>query len=248
MKQVLALAVGMLAAAAIAQAAMATNDGKVTLGPSGYDAKGKSALVVAGTANVVLNADDRVVICRAKKSGYEQAARPAEHALSGNDAAGDIVPPFAVVSRKGEKDTSLAAGQNWTAANAAMYANGCEAPRPTTPASDVCPNLEGIQTAVPASLTKDGAGNCVVPVVSASPAVPATTVVIEKLVVQIKTTPAKKVVKKAKKAKKAKKHVAKKAKKHVAKKAKKNKAKKHAGHKINRAHEARDSRAVPHKG
>src|SRR5919201_5849458 len=111
MKQVLALAVGMLAAAAIAQAAMATNDGKVTLGPSGYDAKGNSALVVAGTANVVLNADDRVVICRAKKSGYEQAARPAEHALSGNDATGDIVPPFVVVSRKGEKDTSLAAGQ-----------------------------------------------------------------------------------------------------------------------------------------
>jgi hypothetical protein len=239
MKQVLALAVGMLAAAAIAQAAMATNDGKVTLGPSGYDAKGKSALVVAGTANVVLNADDRVVICRAKKSGYEQAARPAEHALGGNDAAGDIVPPFAVVSRKGDKDTSLAAGQNWTAANAAIYADGCDAPSPTTPASDVCPNIEGIQTAVPASLTKDGAGNCVVPVVSASPAVPATTVVVEKLVVQIKTTPAKKVVKKAKKAKKAKKH--------VAKKAKKNKAKKHAGHKINRAHEARDSRAVPHK-
>jgi hypothetical protein len=187
MKQVLALAAGMLAAAVIAQAAVAGNDGKLTLGPSGYDVKGKSALVVAGTANVVLGHDDRVVICRATRSGWEQHARPAEHAVEGKDAARDIVPPFVVVSKKGETDTSLAAGQNWTAANAALYGNGCNAPS-STPATPAPPAAAPTQT------------------------VPVTTVVIEKLVVQIKTTPAKKAVKKAKKAKKhaVKKHKAKK--------------------------------------
>jgi hypothetical protein len=185
MKQVLALAAGMLAAAVIAQAAMAGNDGKFTLGPSGYDLKGKSALVVAGTANVVLGHDDRVVICRAARPGWEQHARPAEHAVEGKDAAGDIVFPFVVVSKKGETDTSLAAGQSWTAANAALYANSCNAPS-STPAPP--------------------------PAAAPTQTVPATTVVIEKLVVQIKTTPAKKAVKKAKKAKKhaVKKHKAKK--------------------------------------
>jgi hypothetical protein len=186
MKQVLALAVGMLAAAVIAQAAMAGNDGKLTLGPSGYDVHGKAMLVVAGTANIVLGHDDRVVICRATKSGWEQHARPAEHAVEGKDAAGDIVPPFVVVSKKGEKDTSLAVGQNWTAANAALYANGCNAPASSsTPAA---------------------------PVTAPTQTVPATTVVIEKIVVQIKMTPAKKAVKKAHKAKKhvVKKHAAKK--------------------------------------
>jgi hypothetical protein len=215
MKQVLALVVGVLAAAAIAQAAMAGNDEKVTLGPSGYDVHGKATLVVAGTANVVLGHDDHVVICRAKKSGWEQHARPAEHAVEGKDTAGDIVPPFVVVSKKGEKDTSLAAGQNWTAANAALYANGCTAASsaPSTPAA---------------------------PVAAPTQTVPATTVVIEKIVVQIKMTPAKKAVKKAAKAQK---HAVKK---HAAKKHKaKHKAKKHR--KINRARQARDSGAVPHK-
>ena len=192
MKQVLALAVGMLAAAAIAPATLAGNDGKVTLGPSGYDAKGNSTLVVAGTANVVLDKDDHVVVCRAEKSGWDQAARPAGHTLGGKDAAGDIVPPFVVVSKKGDRDTSLTAGQNWTAANAALYANGCAAPG---------------SSAAPA------------PVAAPATTVPATTVVIKQIVVNIKMTPAKKAVKKAKKAKKAK-HVAKKhkAKKHKAKK------------------------------
>jgi hypothetical protein len=208
MKQVLALAVGMLAAAAIAQAAMAGNDEKVTLGPSGYDVHGKTTLLVAGTANVVLGHDDRVVVCRAKKSGWEQHARPAEQEVEGKDAAGDVVPPFVVVSKKGEKDTSLAAGQNWTAANAALYANGCIAPAtPATPAAPAAPVAAPTQT------------------------VPATTVVIGKIVVQIKMTPAKKAVKKAKK--------------HAVKKHKaKHKAKKH--HKVNRARQARDTGAVPH--
>jgi hypothetical protein len=197
MKQVLALAVGVLAAAAIAQAAMAANDEKVTLGPSGYDVHGKATLVVAGTANVDLGHDDRVVICRAKKSGWEQHARPAEHAVEGKDAAGDIVPPFVVVSNKGQKDTSMAAGQNWTAANAALYANDCSAP-----ATSSAPVAPGASVSAPTQT------------------VPATTVVIEKIVVQIKTTPAKKAVKKAKRATKAKKHAVKKhaAKKHKARK------------------------------
>jgi hypothetical protein len=196
---------------------MAGNDGKVTLGPSGYDVHGNATLVVAGTANVVLGRDDHVVICRAKKSGLEQHARPAEHVVEGKDAAGDIVPPYVVVSEKGEKDTSLAAGQNWTAANAALYANRCNAPATSsTPAAPVAPVAGPTQT------------------------VPATTVVIEKMVVQIKMTPAKKAVKKAKTAKKhaAKKHAVKKH------KAKKHKAKTHR--KIDRARQARDTGAVPH--
>jgi hypothetical protein len=72
---------------------------KVTLGPSGYDVKGKSALVVAGTASVVLRQGDYVVVCRATRMGWEQA----EHAVDGASAAGDIVPPFVVVSRRGKR-------------------------------------------------------------------------------------------------------------------------------------------------
>ena len=248
MKQFLALAVGVLTAATLAGAALAGNDGKVTLGPSGYEAHGKSTLVIAGTANVVLAPDDRVVLCRAKKSGFEQSARPADHVSEGKSAEGDIVPPFVVVSKKGEQDASLAAGKNWSAANAAAYANACTAPASSLPA-DVCPNIEGLQTSVPAGLTAIG-GRCVAASTAATPGqtVIVEKVVVEKVVVTIKMTPAAKGATKAKMAKKAvkakKPKAAKKAKKaHKVKKA--HKQAKHA--KVTRGREAFDSGAVPHR-
>jgi hypothetical protein len=249
MRQLLALAVGVLAAAALAQPALASDDSKATLGPSGYEPHGKSTLILAGTANVVLGSEDHVVICHAiggpQGSDFNQIAPAASGVLDGHGAHEgdrDIIPPYVYESKKGGRDSSLAGGNNWSAATAAIYANGCRAlpqttpPPPGTP-QDVCPNIEGVQTSVPAGLTKDAAGNCVgttTTVVQSQP--PTQTVVIEKLVVTIKTTPAKKVVKKAKKAKKVK---------HV-KKAKKAKHKKKARVQVKGVRKAFTRGVLPH--
>jgi hypothetical protein len=172
-------------------------------------------LVVAGTANVVLGSDDHVVICHAiggpKGTAFIQIAPSAAGVTKGHgghEADRDVIPPFTFSDKKGS-DTSLAAGQNWDAADAAMYANGCRAPASTP--SDACPNVDGVQAAVPSGMTQDGAGNCVAVVaLAAPPTIVVEKVVVEKVVVQtmvvkkvvIKQTKAKKkAVKKAKKVK-----------------------------------------------
>jgi hypothetical protein len=255
MRRMVAVLIGALAAAVLAQGALASGDGKLTLGPAGYDGPGaKRTLVAAGTANVVLGSDDHVVICHAtggpNGTGFVQIAPSASGVVNGHgghEADRDVIPPFSFSDKKGS-DGSLAAGQNWNSANAAMYANGCRAagspPPPTdvcpniqgtqatvpsgmskdaagncvTPPTDVCPNIEGIQSAVPTGMTKDASGNCVT-VVTLTPQ-PPTTVTIEKVVVNTMVVKTVKVVTKVK----AKKKVVKKAK--VVKKVKKAKAKK----------------------
>jgi hypothetical protein len=73
------------------------------------------------------------------------------------------------------------------------------------PPNDACPNIEGIQSSVPAGMTKDSSGNCVTPPVTPGPPV-TNTMTIEKVVVQkvvvkgcVCKPVAKKVAKKAKK-------------------------------------------------
>src|SRR4051812_17778081 len=108
------LAAAVLAAAVLAQSALASEDGKLTLGPAGYAGPGaKRTLVVAGTANVVLGSDDHVVICHAtggpKGSGFVQIAPPASGVANGHgghEADRDVIPPFAFSDKKGS-DTSL---------------------------------------------------------------------------------------------------------------------------------------------
>jgi hypothetical protein len=232
MRQLIALAVGVFVAATLAQSALASGGSKVTLGPAGYNGPGNNrSLVLAGTANVALGTEDHVVICHAiggpKGTDFNQIAPSASGVAIGHgshEGDRDIIPPF-VYSYKGAQDTSLATGNNWSAATAAIYANGCNAPAQTppttpTPPTDVCPNIEGIQTAVPSGMSKDAAGNCITPpVVTTVPSPPTTTtIVVEKLVVEQQVVHVtKKAVAKAKKAKKAKKAV----KKHKAKKHKK---------------------------
>jgi hypothetical protein len=224
MRQLFALAVGVLAAATLAQSAFAGGDSKTTLGPSGYEPHGKSTLVLAGTANVVLGSEDHVVICHAiggsKGSDFNQIA-PVAHGHGSHEGDRDIIPPFVYESKKGDKDASLASGNNWSAATAAIYANGCSAPAQTTPTppaqQDVCPNIEGVQTVVPSGLTKDASGNCVATTTTTTTTIvqsapPAQTVVVEKVVVEkVVVHVTIKAAKKAKKAKKA--HKAKKVKK-----------------------------------
>ena len=203
MKHLVAAVLAVLALGVLAPAALADSDGKTTLGPAGYSGPGaKRSLVVAGTANVVLDEADHVVICHAiggpSGSRFNQIAPSAQGVASGHaDHQGDrdIIPPFTLRTNKGS-DASVASGQNWNAANAAIYANGCSAPAPTT--TDVCPNIEGVQTAIPTGMSKDSAGNCVTPQLQASPTT--TTVVIKKVVVVKKV-----IVKKVKAKKKAKK-------------------------------------------
>jgi hypothetical protein len=203
MKHLVAAVLAVIVAAALAAPALADSDGKTTLGPAGYSGPGaKRSLVVAGTANVVLDESDHVVICHAiggpDGSRFNQIAPSARGAASGHgdhEADRDIIPPFTLQTRN-DTDASLASGQNWNAANAAIYANGCSAPAPTP--TDVCPNIAGVQTAIPAGMGKDSAGNCVTPQLQASPTT--TTVVIKKVVVVKKV-----IVKKVKAKKKAKK-------------------------------------------
>jgi len=220
MRRMVVVVVGVLAAAVVAQGALASGDGKVTLGPAGYSGPGaKRTLVTAGTAGVVLGSDDHVVICHAiggpNGTAFNQIAPSASGVVNGHgdhEADRDVIPPFTFSDKKGS-DASLAAGQNWTAANAAMYANGCRAPA-SAPPTDVCPNVEGVQTAVPSGMTKDASGNCVT-IVTLTPST--STITVEKIVVQtmvVKQVVTKKVKAKKKVAKKAKKKV-KKAKKKI---------------------------------
>jgi hypothetical protein len=60
---------------------------------------------------------------------------------------GDIIPPV----------TGVEPGLNWTAEGQAIYNNGCAYIPPT----DVCPNIEGVQTEVPEGKVLDENGDCV---------------------------------------------------------------------------------------
>ena len=53
------------------------------------------------------------------------------HAGAGHQLGDDIIPPFTYVDNQGDVNSSLASGQNWTAANQTFWANGCS--RPATP-------------------------------------------------------------------------------------------------------------------
>jgi hypothetical protein len=160
-----------LAAAALAPSALAGNDHR-TLGPAGYDTQGKSTLVLAGSAGVELGSGDHVVICHAiggaQGDRFNQIAPSASGVLHGHDGHEgdrDIIPPYTYVDHKGGKDTSLAAGNNWSGPNIELYKNGCRArePQGPPPARDECPNIAGDQGSVPPGLIKDGNGNCVEP-------------------------------------------------------------------------------------
>src|SRR4051794_26098304 len=193
----------------LAPAALADNGGKLTLGPAGYSGPGNRALVLAGSANVVLGDDDHVVICHAiggpRGTDFNQIAPSASGVVNGHgdhEADRDIIPPFTFPSKKGA-DTSLASRRKWKAGNGAIYANGCSAPAATPPVTP--------------------------PVVPAPPATPPT-IVIEKVEVHTTTVVVKTVKVKAKHAKK----VVKKAKKKVAKKKVKIKVK--AAHKVLKPH------------
>jgi hypothetical protein len=79
----------------------------------------------------------------------------------------DIVPPF------NYKGTWYS--QNWDAAGQAIFNAGCALPaqrqatvQPVAQATDVCPNIAGMQTTVPTGLVKDSSGNCVAPATPAS--------------------------------------------------------------------------------
>jgi hypothetical protein len=66
-----------------------------------------------------------------------------------------------------------------------------------TPPTDVCPNIEGVQTSVPNGMVKDSAGNCVTPPLQLQPTPPQTVVVtktiVKKVTVKAKCKCAKKV-------------------------------------------------------
>jgi hypothetical protein len=243
-------------AAVFAPTALAGNDHR-TLGPAGYDTPGKSALVLAGTGGVELGSGDHVVICHAiggaQGDRFNQIAPSASgvvHGHDGHEGDRDIIPPYTYVDHKGDKDTSLAGGNNWSGANIALYNQGCGGERqqhddddgddddgddddhPRQP-TDVCPNIEGLQTSVPAGFVKDTGGNCVCPPVTVtvntappvSPQVvtqPAATATPAVQTTQLVTsaTPKVKKVKKSKKAKKKVKRAKKVKAKHKAKRSK----------------------------
>jgi hypothetical protein len=234
MKHLVAAVLAMLVAAALAAPALADNDGKTTLGPAGYNGPGKTALVTAGTANVILDDGDHVVICHAiggpKGSRFNQIAPSASGVANGHgghEADRDIIPPFTLRTKNGT-DASLASGQNWNAANAAVYANGCSALTPTppvTPPTTPTPPVTPPTTPTPPVTPPTG------------PAPPATppTIVIEKVEVHTTTVIVKTVKVKAKvKAKK------------VVKKAKKKVVKKKAKIKVKAAHKVFKPRVLPH--
>ena len=160
-----------VAATALAPSALAGNDHR-TLGPAGYDTPGKSALVLAGSGGVELGSGDHVVICHAiggaQGDRFNQIAPSASGVLHGHDGHEgdrDIIPPYTYVDHKGDKDTSLAGGSNWSGANIELYNNGCRArePQGLPPERDECPNIAGNQDSVPTGLIKDATGNCVQP-------------------------------------------------------------------------------------
>jgi hypothetical protein len=245
-----------VAATALAPSALASNNHR-TLGPAGYDTPGKSALVLAGTSGVELGSGDHVVICHAiggaKGDRFNQIAPSASGVLNGHDGHEgdrDIIPPYTYVDHKGNKNTSVAGGNNWFGANIALYNQGCGGARegddddddgdddgddddgddddddrgPHQQPNDVCPNIEGLQTGVPAGFVKDAAGNCICPPVTVTvntvaqtvpqivtqtapplaASAPVTTSVIERSTVKTSPKAKKKVKKKIKRAKKLK--------------------------------------------
>ncbi len=133
------------------------------------------------------------------------------------------------------KDTKKTAGGSTRQTDNSIEENDdhkpmvCMAFNPPPPPNDVCPNIEGVQTAVPSGMVKDSAGNCVTPPTDLCPniegvqtAVPAgmvrdasgncvppgpITQTVEKVVTIVEkcTCPAKVVKKPVKKAKKVKK-------------------------------------------
>ena len=208
-----------LATAVVAAPAALAGNNHVTVGPAGYDTPGNSTLVVAGTAGAVVGAGDHVVICHAtggaNGDGFVQIAPSAGTVFGhdGHEGDRDIVPPFVYEDNQGDRETSLEKGNNWTSANIEIYNNGCSAkPKQDTPPTDVCPNIEGVQTSVPTGMVKDASENCVSPptiVVQQTPPTivqqatpPATTVAAGNTVVT--TEQAKPKAKKKAKAKKAK--------------------------------------------
>lgn len=66
-------------------------------------------------------------------------------------------------------------------------------PPPPPPPTDVCPNIEGVQTSIPAGLSKDAAGNCVPPALVPSPPTTTTVTVVKTIVkkVMVKAKPKK---------------------------------------------------------
>jgi hypothetical protein len=165
--------VAVVVAAVFVPSTLAGNNHR-TLGPAGYDTPGQSALVLAGTAGVELGAGDHVVICHAiggaRGDRFIQIAPSSSGVLHGHDGHEgdrDIIPPYTYVDHKGKKDTSLAAGNNWSGANIELYRGGCSEPRrpddSPEPPKDECPNIAGHQAGVPSGLVKDSSGNCVQP-------------------------------------------------------------------------------------
>jgi hypothetical protein len=162
--------VAAVAATVLAPSALAGNDHR-TLGPTGYNTPGKSALVLAGTGGVELGSGDHVVICHAiggaKGDRFNQIAPSASgvvHGHNGHEGDRDIIPPYTYVDSKGDKDASLAAGNNWSGANITIYNEGCRQPDgPPEQPKDECPNVAGNQHSVPAGLVKDSSGRCVQP-------------------------------------------------------------------------------------
>jgi hypothetical protein len=51
----------------------------------------------------------------------------------------------------------------YTSSGSVSLSGDCESPPPPPPVSDVCPNIEGVQTSVPPGMIKDASGNCVAP-------------------------------------------------------------------------------------
>jgi hypothetical protein len=162
-------ALSLIAAVSMAPNALAASK-HVTLAPAGYEPPGNSTVVVAGTPGAVMGPGDHVVICHAiggaNGDRFIQIA-PSAGTVFGHDAHEgdrDIIPPFVYENGKA-RNTSLSSGNNWTPANSAIYSNGCVAGGGgnQTPPADVCPNIDGMQSAVPAGMVKDQAGNCLTP-------------------------------------------------------------------------------------
>ncbi len=135
------VAVAAFAAMAVAPVALATNPHK-TLGPAGYNTPGGSTLIVAGPSGAVapvLGSGDHVVICHATGGAngteFNQIAPSASGVLNGHDGHEgdrDIIPPFVYRDNQGSSDRTLENGNNWSAANIAIYNNGCQ-PLPPVP-------------------------------------------------------------------------------------------------------------------
>jgi hypothetical protein len=77
------------------------------------------------------------------------------HGHMGHQDERDIIPPFTYKNQQ----YSL----NWDARGQAIFNAGCAVASPRQQQTDVCPNIEGMQTTVPQGLVRDASGNCVRP-------------------------------------------------------------------------------------